>query len=67
MNNKVELGEKIGQPLLLTCLQEECAEVIMAVSKIKRFGNRAWGNNPSNPDLLAAEVGTYWESLMHWN
>jgi NTP pyrophosphatase (non-canonical NTP hydrolase) len=44
----------------LDILQEECAEVIQAASKIKRWGpdstNR--GQNPhSNRDLLAMEIG----------
>ena len=37
---------------LLTILQEECAEVIQRVSKVKRFGQ-----DKHNLDLLAKEVG----------
>jgi len=37
---------------LLTILQEECAEVIVEVSKIKRFGQ-----DQQNIDRLAKEVG----------
>ena len=36
---------------ILTILQEECAEVIQAVSKIKRFGT------PENYTNLAKEMG----------
>lgn len=40
------------QEEILTILQEECAEIIQAVSKIKRFGNTA-----SNKKELERELG----------
>jgi hypothetical protein len=36
--------------LVLQCLQEECAEVIQAASKISRFG--AYSRNPEDPNSL---------------
>lgn len=47
--------------LVLQCLQEECAEVIVISSKINRFG--AYSRNPensaslSNIELLHQEIG----------
>lgn len=42
----------------LGILQEECAEVIQAVSKIRRTGEtfRPFGGEKSNLDLLAEEI-----------
>jgi len=45
---------------LLGILQEECAEVIQIISKIRRFGidsyNPAEPSNPTNKDLLNLEI-----------
>lgn len=42
----------------LTILQEECAEVIQNVSKIKRFGlNEAYTGQETNRTRLEKEVG----------
>ena len=48
-----------NEKLNLDILQEECAEVILAISKIKRFG---WDSvhpdgGPNNRDRLAQELG----------
>jgi NTP pyrophosphatase (non-canonical NTP hydrolase) len=43
---------------ILTILQEECAEVIQTVSKIRRFGiNDTFNNNTTNREHLISEVG----------
>jgi NTP pyrophosphatase (non-canonical NTP hydrolase) len=43
----------------LTILQEECAEVIVEVSKIKRFGidSVSWKTNIPHNETLEIEVG----------
>ena len=43
----------------LTILQEECAEVIVEVSKIKRFGldSVSWKTNIPHNETLELEVG----------
>jgi NTP pyrophosphatase (non-canonical NTP hydrolase) len=43
----------------LTILQEECAEVIVEVSKIKRFGldSVSWKTNIGHRETLEIEVG----------
>lgn len=42
---------------VMSILQEECAEVIQAVSKINRFGlNNAW-NGVTNKEALITEIG----------
>ena len=42
----------------LTMLQEECAEVIVALSKVKRFGygSRYPADGPSNMESLHSEI-----------
>lgn len=41
----------------MTIAQEECAEVVQAISKIFRFGLDDVYNNESNRERLAGEVG----------
>jgi NTP pyrophosphatase (non-canonical NTP hydrolase) len=42
---------------VLFALQEECAEVIQAISKINRFGfNSSW-NGVTNKESLISEIG----------
>ena len=43
----------------LTILQEECAEVIVEVSKIKRFGidSLSWKTNMLHKEMLELEIG----------
>ena len=45
------------QDEILTILQEECAEVIQAVSKINRFGKDSVYKGVSNLNHLTEEVG----------
>ena len=51
-----------NEDLNLTILQEECAEVIKIVSKIKRFGWESThpDGGPTNRDKLAQELGDVW-------
>lgn len=43
---------------ILDILQEECGEVVVAASKVKRFGLHAsWANKPNNQENLTQEVG----------
>jgi len=43
---------------ILELLQEECGEVIVEASKIKRFGlTTTWNGNPSHQEKLTQEVG----------
>jgi NTP pyrophosphatase (non-canonical NTP hydrolase) len=42
---------------LLTILMEECAEIIVAASKIKRFGESSVWNNETALDSLEKELG----------
>ena len=42
---------------ILTILMEECAEVIVAASKIKRFGESSVWNNETALDSLEKELG----------
>lgn len=42
---------------LLTILMEECAEIIVAASKIKRFGESSVWNNETALDSLEKEIG----------
>ena len=42
---------------LLTILMEECAEVIVAASKIKRFGESSVWDNETAMDRLEKELG----------
>lgn len=43
---------------ILEILQEECAEVIQAVSKVKRFGwDNSYGDGPTNREHLTEEIG----------
>ena len=42
---------------ILTILQEECAEVIQAISKVNRFGIDGIHNGKSNRDHLEEEIG----------
>ena len=43
---------------MMDILQEECAEVIQAVSKIRRFGLKdKYGNKDNNHDILIQEIG----------
>ncbi len=43
---------------ILEILQEECAEVIQAVSKVKRFGwDNSFGGTPDNRSHLEEEIG----------
>lgn len=46
-----------AQTEILNIAQEECAEVIQAISKINRFGIDAVHNNRSNRDHLEEEIG----------
>lgn len=46
------------QSEILEILQEECAEVIQAASKVKRFGwDNSFGDNPTNRIHLCEEIG----------
>jgi NTP pyrophosphatase (non-canonical NTP hydrolase) len=50
------VNKKVAEAL--TILQEECAEVIQNVSKIKRFGlNQAYEDQDTNRIKLQKEVG----------
>lgn len=40
----------------LVRLMEECAEVQKCAAKLLRFGNRVWGDNLSNAELLEDEM-----------
>lgn len=43
---------------ILEILQEECAEVIQAVSKVKRFGwDNSFNDGPTNRVHLTEEIG----------
>lgn len=43
---------------ILEILQEECAEVIQAVSKVKRFGwDNSFEGKPTNREHLTEELG----------
>lgn len=42
---------------LLTILAEECAEIVVAVSKIKRFGKSSVYDNETALDRLEKELG----------
>lgn len=44
------------QQELLDLLQEECAEVIQIISKIRRFGFDSEHNGKTNADLLTQEL-----------
>lgn len=58
-----------GEPLteaereLLTILQEECAEVIVAASKLLRFGKEHYEGYGDNQTVLALEVGDLLEMI----
>ena len=46
------------QKEMMDILQEECAEVIQAVSKIRRFGLKdKYQNKQNNHDILIQELG----------
>ena len=45
------------QDLILDITQEECAELIMVCSKIKRFGIDASWDSHTNNDRLTQEMG----------
>lgn len=49
MSDQNTLDKKTDE--ILSILQEECAEVIQAISKVKRFGTK------NNIDQLALEIG----------
>jgi NTP pyrophosphatase (non-canonical NTP hydrolase) len=53
MNDSV--NDKVNEIYAIT--QEECAEVIQAISKVMRFGLDAVHNGRSNRDHLEEEVG----------
>jgi NTP pyrophosphatase (non-canonical NTP hydrolase) len=42
---------------ILSITQEECAEVVQAISKVNRFGIDAMHNGASNRDRLTEETG----------
>lgn len=49
---------------LLDCLVEECAEVIQAAQKCKRFGwDRVYPGYGSNMEILSSEVGDLYAIL----
>lgn len=56
---KLLLKVNAHQEECLNILQEECAEVIQAASKIKRFGilNRKFGSELNNLQNLEMEIG----------
>ena len=49
------MNDKINEIMAIT--QEECAEVVQAISKVNRFGLDAVHNGRSNRDHLEEEVG----------
>ncbi len=49
------MNEQLGEIMDIT--QEECAEVIQAISKIRRFGLMSVHNGESNQAHLEEEVG----------
>jgi len=49
---------------LMGILQEECSEVIQAVSKINRFGMDSVYNESSNRDKLEQEIGDVMATAM---
>lgn len=49
------MNDKVNEIYSIT--QEECAEVIQAISKVNRFGLDAMHNGRSNRDHLEEEVG----------
>jgi NTP pyrophosphatase (non-canonical NTP hydrolase) len=53
--NRTDITEK--QDEVLSISQEECAEVIQAISKIKRFGLISTHNGETNQEHLEEEVG----------
>jgi NTP pyrophosphatase (non-canonical NTP hydrolase) len=49
------MNEQLGEIMDIT--QEECAEVIQAISKIRRFGLTSVHNGESNQAHLEEEIG----------
>lgn len=49
------MNDKVNEIYAIT--QEECAEVVQAISKVNRFGLDAIHNGRSNRDHLEEEVG----------
>ena len=49
--------KKRNRERVMDVLQEECAEVIQAVSKIRRFGLEESWNSVTNKEALITEIG----------
>lgn len=45
---------------IMNIAQEECAEVIQAISKVKRFGIMSEHKGRTNKDHLEEEIGDVW-------
>jgi NTP pyrophosphatase (non-canonical NTP hydrolase) len=45
---------------IMDIAQEECAEVIQAISKVKRFGLDSVHKGVTNKDHLETEIGDVW-------
>lgn len=51
------MEKKRDMKQVMAVLQEECAEVIQAVSKINRFGMHSEWNGVTNKQALITEIG----------
>ena len=66
-NTLIDLRKAEQREQLLDILQEECAEIIQAISKMRRFGENGYHpldeTKTPNHKLLAREIGDFMETL----